>query len=39
MIASPDNCFSKANQPISQACAITFQGNASNHLQQDTFSF
>ena len=25
--------------PIAQACAITFQGNASNNLQQDAFFF
>ena len=39
MTASPDNCSSKTNLSIAQACAITFQGNASNNLQQDAFFF
>ena len=39
MTASPDNCSSKTNLSIAQACAITFQGNVSNNLQQDAFFF
>ena len=39
MIASSNNCLSKEIPSIAQACAITFQGNASNKLQQDAFFF
>lgn len=39
MTASLNNSPSKANPHIAQACAITFQGNASNDLQQDAFFF
>ncbi len=39
MTASPNDCSSKDNLSIAQACAITFQGNASNKLQQDAFFF
>jgi len=39
MTASTNDCSSKANPHIAQACAITFQGNASNQLQQDAFFF
>ena len=39
MTASLDNCPLKDTPPIAQACAITFQGNASNNLQQDAFFF
>ncbi|WP_201608569.1 PP2C family protein-serine/threonine phosphatase [Psychrobacter okhotskensis] len=39
MNASTNDCSSKANPHIAQACAITFQGNASNNLQQDAFFF
>jgi protein phosphatase len=39
MIVSLDNCPLKDDPSIAQACAITFQGNASNNLQQDAFFF
>lgn len=39
MTASPNEFSSKDNLSIAQACAITFQGNASNKLQQDAFFF
>lgn len=39
MTASLNNSPSIANPHIAQACAITFQGNASNNLQQDAFFF
>ena len=39
MIASPNNSPSKDICFIAKACAITFQGNASNNLQQDAFFF
>jgi len=39
MTASINDCSSKVNPHIAQACAITFQGNASNNLQQDAFFF
>ncbi|MGE6407330.1 MULTISPECIES: protein phosphatase 2C domain-containing protein [unclassified Psychrobacter] len=39
MIASSNNCPSWSTSSIAQACAITFQGNASNKLQQDAFFF
>jgi protein phosphatase len=39
MTASPNNCPSQNTYSIAQACAITFQGNASNDLQQDAFFF
>jgi len=39
MTASLNNCSLKETLSIAQACAITFQGNASNHLQQDAFFF
>jgi len=39
MITSPDNYSLKASFSIAQACVITFQGNASNNLQQDAFFF
>lgn len=39
MSASPNNCPSKGNSSIAQACVITFLGNASNNLQQDAFFF
>ncbi|WP_201554070.1 PP2C family protein-serine/threonine phosphatase [Psychrobacter immobilis] len=39
MTASPNNCSSQNTPSIAQACAITFQGNASNNLQQDAFFF
>ena len=34
-----NDCPSMNISFIAQACAITFQGNASNNLQQDTFFF
>lgn len=34
-----DKSCEESNTRIAQACAITFQGNASNNLQQDAFSF
>ena len=37
MTASLNNCLLKGTLSIAQACAITFQGNASNNLQQDAF--
>ncbi|WP_201632175.1 PP2C family protein-serine/threonine phosphatase [Psychrobacter immobilis] len=39
MTASTNDCSSKVNPHIAQACVITFQGNASNNLQQDAFFF
>lgn len=39
MTASLNNSPSKENLSIAQACAINFQGNASNQLQQDAFFF
>ena len=39
MTASLNNCPLKENLSIAQACVITFQGNASNNLQQDAFFF
>ncbi|MEC5210860.1 serine/threonine protein phosphatase PrpC [Psychrobacter sp. PL15] len=39
MIASSNNCSLKETLSIAQACVITFQGNASNNLQQDAFFF
>ena len=37
MTASLNNCLLKGTLSIAQACAITFQGNASNNLQQEVF--
>lgn len=39
MTAALNNCLLKGTLSIGQACAITFQGNASNNLQQDAFFF
>lgn len=39
MAVSSNDYSSVVNLPIAQACAITFQGNASNNLQQDAFFF
>ena len=39
MTASFNNCLLNGTLSIAQACAITFQGNASNNLQQDAFFF
>ncbi|WP_372885595.1 PP2C family serine/threonine-protein phosphatase [Psychrobacter sp.] len=39
MMASSNNYPSRNTSSIAQACAITFQGNASNNLQQDAFFF
>lgn len=39
MTISPNNLPSKSSYTIAQACAITFQGNASNQRQQDAFFF
>ena len=39
MTASLNNCPLNDTSSIAQACAITFQGNASNNLQQDAFFF
>ena len=39
MTASLNNCPLNDTSSIAQACAITFQGNASNNLQQDAFLF
>lgn len=39
MTASLNEYSSDTNLSIEQACAITFQGNASNNLQQDAFFF
>jgi protein phosphatase len=39
MTASLNNCPLKDISSIAQACVITFQGNASNNLQQDDFFF
>ncbi len=39
MTRSSNDCPSKNTSFIAQACAITFQGNASNDLQQDAFFF
>lgn len=39
MTSSLNNCSVKETLSIAQACAITFQGNASNNLQQDAFFF
>lgn len=39
MTAFLDHCSVKDTPSIAQACAITFQGNASNNLQQDAFFF
>ena len=37
MTASLNNCPLNDTSSIAPACAITFQGNASNNLQQDAF--
>lgn len=39
MNISLDDHVAQNKLPIAQACAITFQGNASNQLQQDAFYF
>ena len=39
MTTSQNNNVSNPKEVIAQACAITFQGNASNNLQQDAFFF
>lgn len=39
MNISSNNHAAQNMVPIAQASAITFQGNASKHLQQDAFSF
>ncbi len=39
MTTSPNNFPLKSSRPIVQACAITFQGNASNQRQQDALFF
>ena len=39
MNISSNNHAAQNTLPIAQACAITFQGNASNNLQQDAFFF
>lgn len=39
MNASLNDCSTQELSFIAQACAITFQGNASNQLQQDAFFF
>lgn len=39
MTTLPNGSLLKTNDLISQACAITFQGNASNERQQDAFFF
>lgn len=39
MTTSPNNFPLKSSRPIAQACAITFQGNASNQRQQDALFF
>lgn len=39
MTISANNVLSNAIYTIAQACAITFQGNASNQRQQDAFYF
>lgn len=39
MNTSPNESYPKSINSIAQACAITFQGNASNQRQQDTFFF
>ena len=39
MNISSNNHAAQNMLPIAQACAITFQGNASNNLQQDAFFF
>ena len=39
MNISSNNHVAQNMLPIAQACAITFQGNASNNLQQDAFFF
>ena len=39
MTASLNNCPLNDTSSIAKACAITFQGNASNNLQQDAFFF
>ena len=39
MTAPLNICPLKEIPSIAQACAITFQGNASNNLQQDAFFF
>ena len=39
MTASLNSCPLNDTSSIAQACAITFQGNASNNLQQDAFFF
>ncbi|GAF57118.1 hypothetical protein JCM18901_2894 [Psychrobacter sp. JCM 18901] len=39
MTAARNNCPLKDTSSIAQACAITFQGTASNDLQQDAFFF
>ena len=39
MTTFPNDSLIKSSHLIAQACAITFQGNASNQLQQDAFFF
>jgi len=39
MNTSPNESYPKSINSIAKACAITFQGNASNQRQQDTFFF
>ena len=39
MIASLNHRSLKDTSSLAQACAIIFQGNASNNLQQDAFFF
>jgi len=39
MTSSVDSTHAPYNHPIAHACAITFQGNASNGRQQDAFFF
>ena len=39
MTASFNNCLLNGTLSIAQACAITFQGKATNNLQQDAFFF
>ena len=39
MKTSSKERYKKYSSQIAQACAITFQGNASNQRQQDAFYF
>ena len=39
MTAALSNEYDPSIEALAQACAITFQGNASNNLQQDAFFF